>query len=251
MVKKGVEITRVGDTIEKVEDYVVVETPLTIYVNGAELATLLCSPHDLRYLTVGYLAGQGLIHEPGSITGIDVDEYEGVSKVTTAEAVDLGDYQRRIVTSGCLGFYSKADLNVKRLKNGFKVCKDDIIRLMRELESKSELFKETGGIHSSALCDRENMFYLSDDIGRHNTVDKIIGYMLLEKVEPGDKMLLTTGRMSSEMVLKAARASIPLVASRSAPTDLAVTAAASRNVTLVGFVRDSRVNVYTNRDYIV
>jgi FdhD protein len=251
LVKKGVEITRVGDAIEKVEDYVVVETPLTIYVNGLELATLLCSPHDLKYLTVGFLAGQGLIHDTGSIKEINVDEYDGVSKVTTAEDVDLEDYHRRIVTSGCLGFYSNADLKVKRLKNEFNADKEDIIRLMRELESKSELFKATGGVHSSALCDKQRMVYLSEDIGRHNTVDKIIGYMLMEKVEPGDKMLLTTGRMSSEMVLKVARAGIPLVASRSAPTDLAVTAAAIRNVTLVGFVRNNRVNVYTNRSHII
>lgn len=245
--KKKVEATKVGEDAQDVEDEVVVESPLTIKVNGRELATLLCSPLDLEYLTIGYLFAEGVLSGVKDVKEVSIDEHEGLSVVETTQPVDLEGFQRRIITSGCIGYYSDASLSVKRIVNELCVGKAEIIALMRELESGSALFKATGGVHSSALCEKGGVIYLSEDIGRHNTIDKITGYLLKEGIDPSDKLLLTTGRLSSEMVLKAARAGIPLVASRSAPTDLAVSAARRQNVTLIGFVRNNRLNVYNNK----
>ena len=108
----------------------------------------------------------------------------------------------------------------------------------------SAVFKETGGVHISALCDNKKIIFFNEDIGRHNTVDKIIGKSLEKKISLKNKIILTSGRLSSEMVLKAAKQQIPLIASKSAPTELAVKLAKNLGMTLVGFVRSGRVNVY-------
>ncbi len=248
--KKKVDVVRVGNLTEDIIDEVVVEKPLTIIVNDTEIATLLSSPSDLKNLAVGFLISEGVILSKENIGRMNIDQDDGIAQISTLEPVDLDSFQKRIITSGCLGFYSEAGLHVRRIENHLRISKDILSKCMASLESGSKIFKDTGGVHSSALCDNKGLLYLSEDIGRHNTVDKIVGHIFLNEVDPKDKFLVTTGRISSEMILKAARAGIPLVASRSAPTDMAIINSKSRNVTLIGFLRNNRMNVYNNSELV-
>jgi FdhD protein len=116
-----------------------------------------------------------------------------------------------------------------------------------EFIERSELFKATGGVHGAALCDADNLLIFSEDIGRHNAVDKIFGECILKDISMDNRIIITSGRVSSEILLKVARASIPLLISKSATTNLAVKLANELGVTLIGFVRGERMNVYTHR----
>ncbi len=118
---------------------------------------------------------------------------------------------------------------------------------MKEFQRRSDLYRTTGGVHSAALCDSEKILVFSEDVGRHNAVDKIFGRCLLEDIPTDDRMVVTSGRISSEILLKVARRRIPLIASKSAPTDLGVKLANDLGITLLGFVRGKRMNVYANR----
>ena len=123
---------------------------------------------------------------------------------------------------------------------------ETVIQLMREFNNRSELFNETGGVHSCALCSIEDLLVHRDDIGRHNALDKILGWGHINNQSFEDKLVLTTGRISSEMLIKIARRGVPVVISRSAPTSLAVELARELNITLVGFARGQKMNIYTN-----
>jgi len=228
----------------------VVEKPLTIQVNDVEIATLLCSPDKLDYLTLGFLKSEGLIESIDGIDSLDINEDEGIAKIGLKDNIKLGDFQRRIITSGCLGFYSKNQTRQKRIQNNIKVNKDELLALMAKLEEGAVVFRETGGTHSSALCSTRDIIFQCEDIGRHNTLDKIIGYIMSEGIDPSDKIIATTGRLSSEMVLKAVGIGIPVVVSRSAPTDTAVTIAENLNIMLIGFARAGRLNIYSNPDNV-
>ena len=244
--KKELEITRIREKREKITDMVVEELPLTIFVNGEELATLLCSPDDLKYLVIGFLYNEGIIKNIKDIKELRVNKERGLVNIKLkADFKNIKDvFQRRVITSGCSGFYNPSDLKLKKIKSNFKIKKEKINELMQELMKTSAVFKETGGVHISALCDDKKIIFFNEDIGRHNTVDKIIGKSLEKNINLKNKIILTSGRLSSEMVLKAAKQQIPLIASKSAPTELAVKLAKNLGMTLVGFVRSGRVNVY-------
>ncbi|MCK5427578.1 MAG: formate dehydrogenase accessory sulfurtransferase FdhD, partial [Thermodesulfovibrionia bacterium] len=118
-------------------------------------------------------------------------------------------------------------------------------------QKKSELFRSTGGVHSAALCDAHEMLVFAEDIGRHNAVDKVIGYAFLENIPMQNKILLLSGRLSSEIINKAVRAKVPLLISRAAPTDIAVETAKKYNLTLIGFLRGQKLNVYSNPQRLI
>lgn len=125
------------------------------------------------------------------------------------------------------------------------ISPQEIAFLMKEFNNKSELFRETGGVHSCAICSRDEMIFFSEDIGRHNAIDKVIGKSIMSDRGFKDKILLTTGRISSEIILKTARSGIPIIVSHSAPTEFAVKIARELNITMIGFARGDRMNVYS------
>ena len=243
---KELSILRIRDKKENLTDKVAEELPLTIFVNGEELATLLCSPDDLKYLILGFLYNEGIIKSVKYIKELRINKDKGISNIKIRNLdKNLKDiFQRRVITSGCSGFYNPSDLKIKKIKSNLKIKKEKINELMQELMKTSAVFKETGGVHISALCDDKKIIFFNEDIGRHNTIDKIIGKSLEKNINLKNKIILTSGRLSSEMVLKAAKQGIPLIASKSAPTELAVKLARNLGMTLVGFVRADRVNVY-------
>ena len=235
-----------------IEGVVVREFALTIILNNQELVTLLCSPTNLKYLTVGFLFSEGLLNRKDEVKKIVVDDRRGVVRV---EAEGAGDLDRdvlfkRLITSGCgrgASFYSAADVqNQAKVESRLEVAAHDVLTLVSDFQHRSLVYKETGGVHSAALCDTRDILIFSEDIGRHNAVDKIFGECLLKDITTDNRLIITSGRVSSEILLKVAKRSIPVLVSKSAPADLGVKLATDLGVTLVGFARGKRMNVYAH-----
>lgn len=250
---RDVDIIRVKSGCKAEEkDQVVVEMPLTIFLNGREFVTLLCSPFLLDCLAVGFLRSEGLLSSSDDLEEVSLDLEKGIAYVRTKGSVDLEEklYGKRTITSGCgkgTVFFNVLDsLQSKPVTSSLSLSGEVLLQLMKEMQDSSALFKATGGVHSAALADRERLLFYSEDIGRHNAVDKIVGQCILENITLEDKILLTSGRLSSEIVIKGAKIGFPIIISRSAPTTLSVELAAKLGITLVGFARGRRFNIYTN-----
>jgi FdhD protein len=228
------------------------ELPLTIILNNRELVTLLCSPADLRYLTVGFLSSEGLVKGKDEIKKITVNDQRGVVRVETEEDKEFANELlfKRFITSGCgrgASFYSAADVQGQaKVESQIRISALEVFALVKEFQHCSRIYRATGGVHSAALCDTTSILIFAEDIGRHNAIDKIFGQCLLEDIPTGEHIIITSGRISSEILLKVAKRNIPLIISKSAPTDLGVRLANDLGITLIGFVRGSRMNAYTN-----
>jgi len=234
------------------EDVVTKELPLTIILNNQELVTLLCSPTDLKYLAIGFLTSEGLLKSKDEIKKIIVDDRRGVVRVETKESKEsVSDLLfKRLITSGCgrgASFYSAADAQGQvKVESQVKISVLDVFTLVKEFQHYSQSYRTTGGVHSAALCDTKNILVFSEDIGRHNAIDKVFGQCLLTDIPTDDHIIITSGRISSEILLKIAKRGIPILISKSAPTNIGVNLASDFGVTLIGFVRGQRMNVYAN-----
>ncbi len=234
------------------EDITTIEFALTIILNNQELVTLLCSPTDLNYLAIGFLSSEGLLQSKDEIKKIVVDDQTGVVRVETKEDKGLNSQLlfKRLITSGCgkgASFYSDADVkNQAKVESQMEISASQVFALVKEFQHRSQVYKATGGVHSAALCDTKNILAFSEDIGRHNAIDKIFGECILTDLPTEDRLIITSGRISSEILLKVAMRNIPILISKSAPTNLGVRLAADLGVTLIGFVRGKRMNVYTD-----
>jgi len=234
------------------EDMVTMELPLTIILNNKELVTLLCSPADLKYLAIGFLSSEGLLKSKDDIKKIIVDNRRGVVRVQTERDSDYDSELlfKRLITSGCgrgASFYSAADVQGQvKIASQIGISALEILALVKEFQHRSQIYRTTGGVHSAALCDTNNILIFSEDIGRHNAIDKIFGECILKDIPTNDRIIITSGRISSEILLKVSKRNIPILVSKSAPTNLGVKLANDLGVTLVGFVRGERMNVYTN-----
>jgi FdhD protein len=251
----ALSITRVTEnSAEGVEDEVAREAALTIILNDAELVTMLCSPAEEKYLAAGFLAAEGLIETAEDITSLVVDETRGIARATTKSGGEAERIWKRFISSGCgrgATFYSAADVTSPPVESSMQIHPDRIYRLMRAFQDRSEVFKATGGVHAAALASGDAIELFTEDIGRHNAVDKIFGRCILEGIATADKMLLVSGRISSEILLKVARRGIPALVSKSAPTDSGVRLAEKLGITLIGFVRGHRMNVYAHAERVV
>jgi len=227
-----------------IEEVIAKEFSLTIIINNRDLVTLLCSPANLEYLAVGFLSSEGLIKGKDEIKKIMLDEERGVIRVETEED---RDFAGRLITSGGgrgAAYYSSVDAP-SQIKAKTEISANKVIALVEDFQQRSPIYRATGGVHSAALCDKDNILVFRDDIGRHNAIDKIFGECLLKDISTAERIVITSGRVSSEILLKVAKRSIPIIISISAPTDLAVRLATDLRVTLIGFVRGGRMNVYT------
>ena len=206
-----VDIYRVNrDSKQASEDIVVKELPLTILLNGRELVTLLCSPANLKYLAIGFLLSEGLLHSRNDIKRIIDDGKRGIVRVETVTDLNGEEEQvfKRIITPGCgrgAAFYSAADaVGMNEVKSDLQVNGAEILELMSHFQQRSETYRSTGGVHSAALCDKKNLNVFSEDIGRHNAIDKIFGQCIWEGISTNNQIILTSGRISSEIVIKIA-----------------------------------------------
>lgn len=240
------------ESSSNVEDVVAREAPLTIIFNNQELVTLLCTPKDVNYLAIGFLSSEALLENKDDIKQISIDDVRGVVRVETKEEITMANELlfKRLITSGCgrgASFYTAADVQKRaKVESRTEISAAEVSSLVRDFQHHSELYKTTGGVHSAALCDTRNILVFNEDIGRHNAIDKIFGECLMKDIETDGRIIVTSGRISSEILLKVSRRNIPIIISKSAPTDLGVKLANDLGITLLGFARGKRMNVYTN-----
>ena len=233
-----------GGRAGEVVGEVVREQPVTVFVNGEKFLTLLCSPVKLEALVVGYLWMEKVIGALDEITRLEVSPVDGRAEVTLVCPVTLPT--ERILTSGCGGGITfRIDHRLfPRLASSLRVAPETLSSRMKDLFAAAVHYRETRGIHGAALTDGERLLVVAEDVGRHNAVDKVKGEALLRGIPTEDRILLSTGRVSSEMLLKAARMGVPLVASRTSPTEMAVALAEQLNITVCGYVRPDSLNLY-------
>ncbi|MCZ7542602.1 MAG: formate dehydrogenase accessory sulfurtransferase FdhD [Anaerolineae bacterium] len=223
------------------------EAMVTVFVNGVELVNLMCTPVDQEALALGFLRNEGLIGRREDVRALYVCKAGGCVDVWLA--YDISDRPRRqVITSGCVGGVTFDDLARARppLQSDLTATPAQLQRLMHALYAAAALHNQSGGVHTSALCRGEALLLVAEDVGRHNTLDKLHGMALAAGIDPRDCILITTGRVSSEMLGKAHNMGAPVVASRTSPTSLSVTMAEAWNITLVGYVRRDRLTVYTH-----
>ncbi len=243
-------VTKEGN-ISCIDEAVAREYLVTIFLNGQELVTLLCSPDNLEYLAAGFLSSEGLLKSKDEIKKILVDDERGVVRVETVEEKELPQdvLFKRIISTGCgrgASFYSTADAASQKVESRMEISTDEVFALVNEFQHGSHLYLATHGVHSAALCDRKSILVFGEDIGRHNAIDKIFGQCLLEDIPIDDRVVITSGRITSEILHKVSKRGIPIIISISAPTNLGVRIADSLGITLVTSVRGKKMNVYTS-----
>ena len=267
MFQKKVNITRVHKEEKKEEmDTVLIETPIDIFVNSEPLVNIICLNKDLKELTVGFLFSVGIINEINDINILKIDNLKGQVYVELVDSIDFNSKimeltpVSRVIDTTC-GIPSpwrnliKEKLieteDILNLNTQFVVSSELIFSSIIEMQKETPLFKETGGCHGAAIFDLEgNLIAASEDIGRHNAIDKVIGALLLKNEPFNNKILTSTGRLTGDSVLKAVRARIPIVASLSAAIESGIRLADSYGITLIGFARGKRMNIYTSPNRI-
>ena len=220
------------------------EMALAITVNRQELVTILCTPTKLNFLVLGFLYIEGIISGIGDVASMRVCEEESLADVMLTNS----EYElptQRTLTSGC-GGGTTFKTQGQRVDSDLFTTPKEVLSLMKQLQEQMAMYRLCGGVHGSALSDTKNLLVVAEDIGRHNTLDKIQGECLLKGLSTRDRLLLSTGRVSSEMLFKAAKMQAPVVVSRHSPTESAVSLARDLGIALVGHARGSRLSVYSH-----
>jgi FdhD protein len=229
----------------RVETSVVVERPLTLFLNGREIVTLMTIGDYPQHLAVGYLVNQNMLKPQDRITGIDYDEELETVVVRTAEATDFeAKLRKKTLTSGCAQGTVFGDLmerfDTVALPADALLKTSWIYALSRQINLTPSLYLEAGAIHGCCLCQEDRPLIYMEDVGRHNAIDKIAGYMHVNAIRPGDKLFYTTGRLTSEMVIKTVQMGIPILISRSGFTAWGVELARKADLTLIGRAKGKR-----------
>jgi FdhD protein len=222
--------------------------PVSLTVNGEVWISFMCTPVNLEALAVGFLYNEGIIQKMDEVEDVRVCEHGDNVDVWLKHSAEQPTSWRR--TSGCTGGVTAVDLlakpNVSLNGNRLRVKPETIGQLVEKLSEAQSLYRETGGVHTSALTDGEKILVSTEDIGRHNTLDKIAGLCLMKNIWPEKRILITTGRISSEMLQKAARLDAPILISRTSPSSLSIEMAERYGITLIGYAKRQRFNVYSN-----
>jgi len=226
------------------------EERVTIYVNGQTLVRLNCTPLLLEELALGLLFNEGLIEGIEDVAALELSPRGQCVDVWLRGQIELP--QMRIITSGCSGgvTFEDAPVTLPQLASEMRILPQRVVGLMEQLTRGAVLYSRTGGIHTAALADGERILWTAEDIGRHNTIDKLAGICLRESHPSRDHILLTSGRVSSEMVYKAARMGVPVVISRTSPTSMSVRLAGTCGITLIGYTRRRSFRVYAHEERV-
>ena len=236
-----------GHRPQEIDGDIVDEALACISLNGSEIGSFMCSPIDLDLLALGFLANEGII------AGIDEVHHIHLARNGLCADVWLHDTSvtkpaKEIVTAGCGAGITFDDLSQKYepLRIELSASQAQLAELMRQMHLGATLYQQSRGIHTAALATQEKIILQVEDIGRHNCIDKLRGKALKEGIETKGHILLSSGRISSEMINKARRLETPIVCSRTSPTSLSVGLAEEWNMTIVGYLRQNRMRVYTH-----
>ncbi len=262
---------------EPVHGLVIGESRWSLFVNGIEVVTFMATSSHLHHLALGFLVSEKLIAGLDEIASLRVNEApdrafwyipalginetramaiceEGVGSIEVRlTRAEFGLPEHRILTSGCGGGITFDDLSNQQAPVDSKrtVRVSQIFAMMHDLNSNARLYRECRGVHTSALGDGDQLLAIAEDVGRHNTLDKIRGDCLMRGIPTRDGVLISTGRISSEMITKAAKMQVPIVVSRTSPTHLAVELARAWNIALIGYARGGQMQVYTGIERII
>ena len=279
---RSLKIIRIqGDRSEVLQDRITEEISLRLLAEHRRIAELMCSPGDPEDLVRGFFYTNGFIRSADQIRRIVVNRATGSAFIELAPDVDAGSFRLSGVIGSACGSALPGEEGTGPLDEedggapgdaaaasapagsaasaapldpvdpGMRIASSYISTLMEEFRARSQLHRQTGGVHAAALADRKGILVFREDIGRHNAVDKVIGAYLLEGNDFHDKLVLSSGRLSSEILHKAAACGLPIIVSRSAPTDRCVALARERDITLIGFARGRRMNIYSGSERIV
>ncbi|MFX1573300.1 MAG: formate dehydrogenase accessory sulfurtransferase FdhD [Promethearchaeota archaeon] len=269
MFKRKINITRINKSNkEEIVDVILYESAIDIFVNSKPLVNIICLPNNLKELAVGFLFSIGIINSINDLEVIDVNELEYSINVKLSENLEF-DIEKldlnsvsRVIDTTC-GIPSPWRNIIKRKldeatfnnpiksKTDIKLNSNLIFSAIKKMQKSTPLYRETGGCHGAAMFDFEgNLISSMEDIGRHNAIDKVIGDMILKETPIKNMFLTSTGRLTGDSVLKAIRAKIPIVASLSAAIESGIKLAFAYGITLIGFARGSRMNIYTHPERI-
>jgi len=230
----------------------IVETPVALTVNGEVWTTFMCTPIHIEAMMIGFLFNEGIIEGLDDI--IEVRPCEHGDNVDVWTSREVHKPQKWTRTSGCTGGVTSVDADNPQPViplNEWTTTPTQITHLVERLFEAQSLYKETGGVHTSALSDGENILVSAEDIGRHNTLDKLSGLWLTSGWAAQPRIIITTGRISSEMLQKAARIGAAVIISRTSPSSLSIQMAEKHGITLIGYARRHRFNLYTHIERIL
>lgn len=235
------------DRAEPTEGGVIEEMLVSLYVNGQELATVMSSPIDQEALALGFMYNEGVIDSLDEVRLVQANVARTVVDVFLHRS-DFSPPRRMILTSGCGG-----GITLQQLSESYPALETDyateppiVLARMRDLQGAARLYQAVRGVHTAVLANTTGLLAAAEDVGRHNAVDKIAGKALQAGIDTRNNMILTSGRISSEMLGKARRMGVPLVVSRTAPTSIAVRLAQVWNICIVGYLRQGGMRVYTH-----
>jgi len=265
--KRYVKITRIKKKeATELDDVVLIENPIDLYVNSEPLVNIICLPKDLKELAVGFLFSIGIINSIEDIKAINVNELENTIYIELIESIDFKidnldiNPVSRVIDTTCgisspwRNVIESAIHEVKKIlksKEEIKISPELILNSIKHMQEETLLYRETGGCHGAAIFDLNgNLLSVKEDIGRHNAIDKVIGGMLLKGKSFDNTFLTSTGRLTGDSVLKAIRAKIPIFASLSAAIESGIRLAFAYGITLIGFARGVRMNIYTHPERI-
>ncbi|MEN8172281.1 MAG: formate dehydrogenase accessory sulfurtransferase FdhD [Chloroflexota bacterium] len=235
-----------------VDAEIIEETLITVYVNGAELATIMGTPHQQDALALGFLKNENLIENLSEVAFVYVSKLGCCVDVWLNHAFEKPE--RVIITSGCGGGITFDDprIGIEPLNSDIQVSPSLLREAFRHLQPPKSLYARSGGVHAAGLLDveSEQLVVVVEDVGRHNAIDKLAGICLQQSIPTQDLVLLATGRISSEMLRKAATMGCPIMASRNSPTSLAVEMALAWQITLIGYVRGGKLRVYSHPERV-
>ncbi|MDB3086520.1 formate dehydrogenase accessory sulfurtransferase FdhD [Clostridioides difficile] len=241
----NVEINKVNEyELSTDNEEIIAEYPLSFILNDKYVNTFLCTPYNLEELVVGFLKTKGYIENKRSLLSLEINEKERFAKVNIQNKQESEDEQ--IIFLNSLDY-----IKCTPVESDIKINYDTVYSIMDRNLNSSYLFKNTGGVHSVSIFNYDENIVTCEDVARHNAMDKAIGFCVLNEISLKDKIIAVSGRISLEMILKAAMTQIPIVVSKSAPTNLSIELSKKLNITLIGFVRGRRMNIYANPQRVI
>lgn len=244
---------------QKKTDYVAEEKPLHIFLNRTRYVTVFCSPSKLKEMAVGHAISEGIVKSMEEIEGIDLKEGEGVCRINLKPNVKLekrlklSQHFSRVIFSACGSTTPyQPTLGLTKVRSDLKVKAEIIFNCVNRLNFIAETFRKTGGVHVAAIYRNDGtLLKFAEDVGRHNAVDKVIGSCILDGIDFDNCFLALSGRLTGDIVLKAAKMGLPIVASLAAAINSGIAVAKDAELTLIGFVRGKRMNIYNYPERIL